>query len=444
MTATFNKRPLKSIINTEALDYALYTIEGRAIAHLIDGLKPVQRFFLYSTYANARNSFNKVAAVSGRVSEYGYEHGETSAADAGQLMASTWANNYPIIQGRGNFGSRMVQDMAAARYTYCKIHDNFNVLFKDTDIAPKHKEASHLPPAYYLPVIPYILINGVQGVATGFATNIFPHDIDDVVRCVKEYIETGDIVVEPKIKFPEFNGHLTPRIEEGKLKLNLYGKYNLVGQTKLVIDEIPYKYDRIKYVELLDKLEEKGIIVRYSDLCGKENFKFEIILKRDFLTDDIQENDNKILTTFKLTQSLTQNLTAIDWNRKLCVFERSSELIKVFVDHRKEFVQKRIDNNIVLCENKLNFANAKIEFINKVIADEIVLKGITRAKALREIKEHDNLSEFAEQLISMNMYHMTNDEVAKLKKQASELKRELNYWKKVTVVEEYLKDLEEL
>jgi DNA topoisomerase-2 len=438
MNPTFNPRSLSSIINIEALEFALYNIENRHIPSIVDGLKPVQRFFLYSTLQNAKTAFNKVAAVAGRVSEYGYEHGESAASDAGQLMANTWNNHVPIIKGRGNFGSRMVQEMAAPRYTHCMVHDNFNLLFKDSNLAPIHSKDEHLPPAFYLPIIPFVLLNGVKGIATGYATHIIPHDPLDVTRCVVEYIEKGVITHEPKFKLPDFQGKLT--VDEDN-KLSIEGMYTFNGKTKLTITEIPYKYDREKYVEILDGLEEKGTIVRYEDNCGKDNFNFEVTLKRDFFLGQRADEHHEIfMKVFKLRQSATQNLTVLDWDRKLRNYKKSSDLIKDFVDYRTPFVQKRIDNEIEVCNYKLKLANAKTEFIGSVIDETIVLKGKTRAKAIKEIEIHENLKEFSDQLISMNMYHMTNDEIVKLKKQTTEIKKQLSYWNKTTVKKEYLKD----
>lgn len=437
MKPTFRKRPLASIINKEALAYALYVIEDRSIPHMIDGLKPVQRFFLYSTIQNAKTKFNKVAAISGRVSEYGYAHAETAAADAGQLMANDWNNHIPIIEGQGNFGSRMVQEMAAARYTFCKIHENFHKVFKDLDISPEHADKDHIPPAYYLPTIPFVLLNGTKGVAVGFATDIIPHDHIDVIKCVEEYINTGEIKNEPKFKLPEFQGKLI--IGECGKQVNIEGSYELIGKTKLIINEIPYKYDREKYIKVLDDLEDKDIIVRYNDKCGKDNFCFEVTLKVAFNTD--HEN---IIKQFKLRQSATQNLTVIDWDSKLREYDKASQLIKDFVDHRMLFTQKRIDKEIVDNQNRYSLSLAKIEFIQKVMDDVIVMKGKTRMQAIKDIKSHENLTTCADILISMNIYHMTKDEIVKLGKQANEIKKELAYWKKTTVKVEYLKDLEGL
>ena len=115
---------LSEVAKNEMLDFAKYTVASRAIPNMIDGMKPVQRFYLYSSLKNSRRDFKKVSAVSGVVSDYGYNHGEVSAAGAGQLMAATWRNNICLVEGRGSFGTRQVQEAGAARYVYTKVSPN--------------------------------------------------------------------------------------------------------------------------------------------------------------------------------------------------------------------------------------------------------------------------------------------------------------------------------
>ena len=113
--------PISEVARNEWRDFAIYTVESRAIPNMIDGLKSVQRFYLYSSIVNSPRDFKKVAAVSGIISDYGYNHGEGSAAGAGQLMAATWSNNICLVEGRGSFGTRLVQEASAARYVYPRL-----------------------------------------------------------------------------------------------------------------------------------------------------------------------------------------------------------------------------------------------------------------------------------------------------------------------------------
>lgn len=437
-------RKFSDIMNKEARDYSMYTIEDRAIPNLIDGLKPVQRLFLYSVLRNAKNNFSKVAAVGGVVSEYGYHHAEIAAQDAGALMANTWNNNFPIILGRGNFGSRIVPEASAARYIYCTIHENFNKTFLDIEQAPKHWDPEHFPPRYYLPVIPTVLLNGVSGIAVAYATDILPHDPVSVTECVKQYIETGDCE-EPKLKFPEFNGKI---IKETDNKFILEGtyEYDPKRKTKLIITEIPPKYDRTKYVAVLDALVDSNKIVSYTTDC-RNGFRFEVTLKRDNTTDMMNHDD--VMKMFKLNQSVSQNITVIGPNRDqkntdVRIYDTAKQVIKDFVDYRLTHYPVRIKNKIAELNEKHRYASAKIIFIEKVISDEINPRGKTRKQTLTEIEKFDELKEFSEKLIGMNIYHITSDEVAKLKKDLQVIEKELKHWKKTTPKAEYLRDLENI
>ena len=429
MTATFIKRPLKSIVDKEALTYAKYSVEERAIPNLIDGMKPVHRFFLYSVMQSASTKFNKVAAIGGRVSELGYHHGETSAADSGALMASTWSNNLPIVEGDGNFGSRMIQEASASRYVFARLHENFHKYFKDTNLAPVHPDPEHLPPKFYLPIIPYVLVNGSFGIATGFRTDIPPHSVDSVVECVKQYITTGDCD-EPRIQFPEFKGEIVQSEEE----CYMVGKYELIGKTKLIITEIPYSYDREKYVTVLDDLAERDVIVRYEDLCGEDDFEFEVTLKRDFKHD-------KIVDVFKLQQNIPRNLVAITHDRNVKVYENTTQMLKEFVDYRMPFYDNRIQNELTKSSKALELAEAKVLFIESVLDGSIDLKGRTRLQTINVIKTHEKLVDFADDLIKMNIYHLTTDEIKKLKQDITRIKKDVKYWNTTNSRKEYLNDL---
>ena len=438
-------RMFSDIMNKEARDYSMYTIEDRALPNLIDGLKPSQRFFLYSVLRNARNGFTKVASVGGVVSEYGYHHAETSAQDTGAAMANTWNNNFPIIQGRGNFGSRVVQESAAARYIYCMIHENYRKTFLDEDMAPKHWDPEHFPPRFYLPIIPTVLLNGVMGMAVAYATTILPHDPKSVIECVKDVLESGKCK-EPLLKFPDFNGKIIPQEEPGKYMLEGLYSYDEKRKTKLIISEIPPKYDREKYIAVLDELTDKNLIVSYTADC-RNGFKFEITLKRD-LTVDMTDH-SAVMKMFKLNQSVSQNITVIGPNRSptssdVRAYDSAKTLIADFVKHRLTYYPARIAKRISELEEKTRYANARIIFIQKVISDEINPRGKTRKQTLTTIERFDELKEFSEKLIGMNIYHITSDEVKKLEKDLQVIEKELKYWKKTTPKAEYLKDLENI
>ncbi|AIE13779.1 topoisomerase II medium subunit [Vibrio phage nt-1] len=427
------QRTLSSIVNCEALEYAMYTIENRAIANGIDGLKPVHRFVLYNVIKDAATSFDKVAALGSSVSKIGYNHGETAAQDALALMAAEWTNNVPIIQGRGNFGSRMVKESASARYVYAKLHENFDKYFKDIHLSPVHRDVEHIPPQFYVPVLPMILMNGIFGVATGFACNILPHDPEWVKKAVLECI-AGKEISEPVIKFPEFRG----KIE--KLEHNKYAQIGTVEISGLtaVVTEIPTGFDHSKYITELDKLVEKGKISSYVDETS-DTFQFRVRFKRG-----AKMSEESVIKTLKLQSNFTQNINVTDENYQIRHFDDVRELVKWFVDFRMSFLPKRIDDAQKRTEKRSSLACAKVEFIKKVISGDIVLFGKKRAEVSAELKENELFKEHVNDLLNMSVDKMTDDEIARLEKDAEAAQKELTYWQNTTVQKEFIKDIKAL
>jgi DNA gyrase/topoisomerase IV subunit A len=433
--------PISSVARNEWKSFAMYTVESRAIPNMIDGLKPVQRFYLYSSILNSKKDFKKVSAVSGIISDYGYNHGEASAAGAGQLMAATWNNNICLIEGRGSFGTRLVQEAGAARYVYTRLSDNFNTYIKDLDLSPVHNDPEHEPPAFYLPVIPLVLINGTKGIATGFATNILPHCPESISAACLEYLQTGDIANPIDIKFPEFNGTVEQN-KEDPTKYIAYGTFTQRTKTLLSITEVPYGFDRESYVKVLDGLEDDGDIVSYEDLCDKTGFRFEVKLKQNT---SAKWSRSKIISKFKLSKPFAQNLTVIDYDGKLREYDDARQLIKDFCDYRLGILQKRIDARKTEFTEEVRWLTVKMEFIQAVVDGRVVFKDNTKTQVQKQIM-NETSAEGGDcaRLLSLGIMTLTKDEIVKLKKQIAETKRTLNFWKKTKPQDQFTTDLEEI
>ena len=442
---TLNPRSLKDIIDVEALSYAIYTVEGRAIPNMIDGFKPVHRFVMARALDLARgdkNKFHKVASIAGGVADYGYHHGEASAEEATSGLVATYKNEYPMFDGQGNFGSRMVPEASSARYVFARVSKNFYNLFKDTEYAPVHPDEEHKPPAFYLPVIPTVLLNATSGIAVGFATDILPHSFQDVKEAVKAIVE-GREPVTPKVKYPEFRGEVVELEEPGKYEL--HGTYKMTSRTQMEITEIPVQWNLEKYTsKILDPLEEKGFIT-WKDNCGEHGFGFKIKFRKEYKLDGTEEeNHEKIMKDFGLIEKLSQNLTVLNHKGKLAEYTNTLDLIRDFVDVRKTYVQVRIDSKIKETEAAFKLARAKVFFIKEVIDGKVVIQGKPRKKLIEELQASEIYGDYAEKLVAMNIYHMTSDEAKKLADEAKAKKAEHEYWKTTDVKTEYLNDLEAL
>ena len=431
---------LSDLARNEMLDYAQYTVASRAIPNMIDGLKPVQRFYLYSSLQNSRRDFKKVSAVSGVVSDYGYNHGEVSAAGAGQLMAATWSNNVCLVEGRGSFGTRQVQAAGAARYVYTKVSPNFDRYIKDIELSPEHDDPEHSPPAFYLPVLPLVLLNGAKGIATGFATNILPRSEADVIAFIRSILSGVKAQTNINVEFPDFRGVTT--YDSAIDRFVCEGVWRKVGKTTLLIEEIPYGFDREAYVKILDDLEEDGLIVSYDDLTDSRGFRFEVKLKQQT---SARWTPNEIVKKFKLAKNHAENLTVIGPAGDLREYNDARDLVRDFVDYRLTTLQKRIDLELEQHDELLRWLNVKIQFIEAVLDDKIVFKGRGRKDVEDQIVDGtDALSRDLTRLLALNILSLTKEQVVALRKEITAAEKSLQYWKKTTPNNQFIEDLDAL
>ena len=433
--------PISKVASNEWKSFAMYTVESRAIPNMIDGLKPVQRFYLYSSLINSRRDFKKVSAVAGIISDYGYNHGEASAAGAGQLMAATWNNNICLVEGRGSFGTRLIQEAGAPRYVYTRLSENFEKYIRDIDLAPVHDDPEHEPPTFYVPVIPLVLANGTKGIATGFATNILPRSLESLSGAVREYLSSGNIAKRLPVSFPEFKGKTTYNTEEERY--HVYGTFKKVSKTVLSITEVPYGFDRESYIKILDKLEDEGDIVSYDDLCDKSGFSFEVKLKQN---SSATWNDDKIIQKFKLSKPLSENLTVIDFEGKLREYTDERNLIKDFCDYRLGILQGRIELRRSEAQELARWLNVKMKFIQSVLDDKIVFKNKKKKEVISQMVDAliPLINDDAERLLRINIMSLTDEMVKSLAKEIKDSEKDYKFWLKETPTSQFEKDLKDI
>lgn len=289
-----------------------------------------------------------------------------------------------------------------------------------------------------MPIIPLVLVNGTKGIATGFATHILPRDPVDLITACQQYLSTGKIKVDLKLKFPEFKGTVSKDLETNG-KYHVEGVWSKKGKTTLMIEEVPYGFDRESYVKILDGLEDDGDIVSYEDLCDKDGFKFDVKLKQQT---SAKWPSAKLVSKFKLSKPLTENLTVIDFNGKLREYKDPKELIKDFCDYRLGVLQKRIDIEVQKYEDDIRWLNIRLMFIEAIRNKEIDIMNMGRQETTKAtIKVTGcHLSEVGK-LISMPIQSIMKSEPAQFKKKITETKKILKFWESTTPVDQFISDL---
>lgn len=209
-----------------------------------------------------------------------------------------------------------------------------------------------------------------------------------------------------------------------------------------MITEVPYGFDRESYVKVLDKLEDEGDIVSYEDLCDKTGFSFEIKLKQNT---SANWNDAKIISKFKLSKPLSENLTVIGPDGKLREYDDERLLIKDFVDFRLGVLQQRIEKRREEAQEDLRWLNVKMQFIQAVLDDRIVFKNRKKKDVGNQILQNTHAVESdVDRLLRINIMSLTDEMVKELAKEIKSTQAELNFWNKTTPKKQFVKDLEEI
>jgi DNA topoisomerase-2 len=415
----------------------MYTIENRAIPSVVDGAKPVQRKLLYAMLNEHHGKKTKISDLSG-ISRHGYNHGEASAADAAVKMAQSWSNNVPLFEGHGNFGSRLVPEAAAPRYIYASLSKEFHQYFIDFEVCPKNNDPDNPEPLHYLPIIPWVLVNGIKGIAVGFATNILPRSPVTLVEQCQKYLrgEEIDPVIIPS--FPSFRGHV---IHVGDNKFKTVGIVESNGSRGYTITELPVGYDREQYIELLCGLVDDQKISDFQDMCSKDGFKF--IIKANRSQREVIDKVGMI-KTFGLETSFSENLTTLDAQGKLRVFQNTSELIKYFCDYRLKKFDDKIQYDSDACCDRIDFLEDKIKFIQAVIDNTVDFRKTSKKQLLDFIVSNITKADYGQKFISIPLYECTTDLVEQLRDEIVKLRKRLVALSKTTAKKIFTTNLDKV
>lgn len=437
-------KTIKDLINSDLREYANYVLSTRAIPHLIDGLKVGQRKALFTALTNSVKpgamDRNKVNSFAGRViAEASYHHGDAALCGTIINMSQDWNNNIAIFQSEGNFGSRLVTDASASRYIFSWLNKElYDKWFKDTSIAPQQDSNEDPEPLHYLPIIPFALVNGVNGIATGFACTILPRKPENLVKALLNVLEGSEVdskLLEPYIH--SFKGTWTS-LDENHSKWSCKGIYKVVNPTTISINELPIGIDCDAFESVLNKLVDSGEIKDFTNLSDSGGFNFEIKVAKAF-----PKSDSHIVKTFKLEKKISENINCI-FNSQLVQFDSAIELLERFAFERIRFYDQRISINLDRIDSEISWLLIKLRFIELVVSGDIVVFKKTRSQINAQLDKNGFEDKYKSKLVGLPLYSLSQDEIKSIKDKISELRAEEKYWKSTSRDVQFLNDLSEL
>ncbi len=348
-------------LKTSYLDYAMSVIVGRALPDVRDGLKPVHRRVLFAmdVLGNAWNKpYKKSARVVGDVIGKYHPHGDTAVYDTIVRMAQPFSLRYPLIDGQGNFGSVDGDSAAAMRYTEIRMkkiaHSLLADLEKETvDFAPNYDGTEHIP--VVMPTrIPNLLINGSSGIAVGMATNIPPHNINEVIAGCLALMDDSEITIDQLMEHipgPDFptagiiNGRKgiidAYHTGRGKIKVRALAdiEVSATGKESIIVHELPYQVNKARLIEKMAELvRDKKLegISALRDESDKDGMRMVVEIKRGDVGEVVLNNlyaQTQMQVTFGI------NMVALEDQRPKLF--NLKEMLNSFIRHRREVVTRR-------------------------------------------------------------------------------------------------------
>lgn len=421
--------PLETLVKEEYRTYQIYTLMDRAIPYLQDGLKPSQRRILFTLWKNSNKGLVKVSSLTGLVLTL-HPHGPASVEQSIVNLAQdyTFSNNYPLIDKKGYFGERMETQAAAARYIEAKLGKVAELLLFDdmnqVQMVPNYDEKV-MEPVALLPKLPIMLLNGAEGIGTGFSSVIPSFHHEDIIKSMISFIETGKI---KKIK-PWFR-YYSEKVEiDDKGRIITKMAFKQVGD-KIFITEVPKGYDAQKIYRHLNKHMDNDFLKDYIDSSVDNVINIELVFKRG-QTPSLEEVEK----VMGVSTSIVPNYTLIT-EKGVKVFHTAEEILEVFTVQRLAVVKRRYELLIKDYEDRLTKNNEIIRFIKE--------KHYAVAEKKANRKDYiDYLTKqkftYAEYLADMAIYRMTKEEVEKRQLLIKEETSALNEFKRILKSPELIK-----
>ncbi|HFJ4993359.1 TPA: DNA topoisomerase IV subunit A [Staphylococcus aureus] len=434
---------LEDVLGDRFGRYSKYIIQERALPDVRDGLKPVQRRILYAMYSSGNThdkNFRKSAKTVGDVIGQYHPHGDSSVYEAMVRLSQDWKLRHVLIEMHGNNGSIDNDPPAAMRYTEAKLSLLAEELLRDINketvsFIPNYDDTT-LEPMVLPSRFPNLLVNGSTGISAGYATDIPPHNLAEVIQATLKYIDNPDITVNQLMKYikgPDFpTGGIIQGIdgikkayESGKGRIIVRSKVEEEtlrnGRKQLIITEIPYEVNKSSLVKRIDELRaDKKVdgIVEVRDETDRTGLRIAIELKKDVNSESIK---NYLYKNSDLQISYNFNMVAISDGRPKLMGIR--QIIDSYLNHQIEVVANRTKFELDNAEKRMHIVEGLIKALS--ILDKVI-ELIRSSKNKRDAKEnlievYEFTEEQAEAIVMLQLYRLTNTDIVAFEGEHKEL-----------------------
>ena len=438
-------------MRTSYINYAMSVIISRALPDARDGLKPVHRRILYDMFEQGirYNTPNKKCArIVGDVLGKYHPHGDASVYDALVRLGQDFSLRYPVVSPQGNFGSIDGDPPAAMRYTEARMsrigEEMLSDIQKETvDFVPNYDDST-TEPAVLPAAFPFLLTNGSSGIAVGMATNLAPHNLQEVVDGICAYIDNPDITIPELmnyIKGPDFPSYgiicgkkgIMDAYTTGRGKIVIRSRYEIEendrGHDAIIFTELPYQVNKAELVKKIDDLRKDNIIPNISavrDESGRDGIRVVVELKQGAVPKIVL---NMLFSRTALQSNFNAyNLALKDGEPQLM---NVKDMVAVYVDHREEVIERRTRFDLRKAEERAHILlglKIGLENIDEVI--RIIKESEDNNIASLELQKAFALDKIqADAIIDMKLGRLSHLETDKILNELSDLEAKIAYYK---------------
>ena len=410
-----------TFINNKLVQFSSYDCV-RSIPDLVDGLKPSQRKVMYIILKKNITQEIKVAQLGAIVSsDTGYKHGENSLFGTIINMAQDYpgSNNMNLLEPCGQFGSRLLlgSDSASPRYIFTRINDNTKKLFDIEDLKSDLleyliEENKVIEPVRFYPTLPIVLINGTQGIGSGFSCNIpqfNPIELKTAIQCILNKKKPQKLVPW----YRNFNGTIEPIENSENFMMTCKP---IISNKKLIISEIPIGIGITPFKENLEALQTELNYTIKTNNSTENTVYFE-------LTFESEIDLNLVMTKFKLSKKISLDNMHLFLNGKLQKFDTVLDILEKWISEKIKFIKKKKVLKILEFSNEIKFLNYKIKFISDIISEKLIIFKKPK-KEIAELMKIDFPEDLIPKLLGMNLFSFSLEEIEKLEAQLKKLAQE--------------------
>ena len=462
---------LEDVIGDRFGRYSKYVIQDRAIPDVRDGLKPVQRRILYAMYKDGNTfdkNFRKSAKTVGNVIGNYHPHGESSIYDAMVRLGQDWKMREELILIHGNKGSVDGDPPAAMRYTEAKLSKLSGVLLNDLNKETvdfiNNFDDTEMEPTVLPAKFPNLLVNGTTGISAGYATDIPPHNLEEVINATLKVIDKPSVSLDELLEIMPGPDFPTGGIIQGKKELKKAyetGKGRVIVRSRMrvleargnkkhiVIDEIPFEVNKANLVKKIDEIifdKKVDGMIEIRDETDRDGLRIVIEVRKDA---NIQAIQSYLLIRTDLQVSYNFNMVAIDQRAPRLLGLK--DILNAYIAHQKEVVTRRSEYNLAHAEKRMHIIDGLIRALS-VLDDviRIIRESMNKKDAKENIIAAFKFTEAqAEAIVTLQLYRLTNTDITELETEHSDLEAEIyelkeilsNDKKLLTVIKKELRDV---